>query len=173
MGLVQPSRRGDGRLQLEDRCRRRARRDLKDGLHGLGGASFRGSPGAVAHWTLKDAQHTSVEIAYLAQPERRLFRVEADGGSSARPIPRGEQAPGYASFNFPPGSKQFTLRVTNGSVRLYGADFRKPGPGVVYSSLGINGANVTLLSHALNGPHWAARTAPLQTRSGDRELRNQ
>jgi lysophospholipase L1-like esterase len=38
-------------------------------------------------------------------------------------------------------------------VRLYGADFRK-GPGVVYSSLGVNGANVTLLSSALNETHW-------------------
>ena len=32
----------------------------------------------------------------------------------------------------------------------------RPAPGVVYSSLGINGANVTLLSHAFNGAHWAA-----------------
>ena len=75
---------------------------------------------------------------------------------SARPIPPVKQAPGYASFTIPPGSKNFTLRVTRGQVRLYGADFRKAGAGVVYSSLGINGANVTLLSHALNGPHWAA-----------------
>jgi lysophospholipase L1-like esterase len=44
-----------------------------------------------------------------------------------------------------------------GAKPVYGADFRKAGPGVVYSSLGINGANVTLLSRAFNGPHWAAQ----------------
>ena len=131
--------------------------DLKDGLHGLGAASFRGSQGAVAHWTIKDAQHTSVEISYLAQPNGGSFSMDADGVEIGSADTAGEQAPGYAEFSFPPNSKQFTLRVTKGSVRLYGADFRKPGPGVVYSSLGINGANITLLSHAMNGPHWEAQ----------------
>ncbi len=131
--------------------------EMKDGLHGLGAASFRGSAGAVAHWSLKDTQHSSVEIAYLAQPGGGSFSMEADGMEIGSVDTAGEQAPGYASFPFPPGSKDFTLRVTSGSVRLYGADFRKAGAGVVYSSLGINGANVTLLSHALNGPHWTAQ----------------
>jgi len=130
--------------------------ELKDGLHGLGAASFRGSQGAVAHWRLKDNQHSSVEIAYLAQPDGGSFSMEADGVVIGSADTDGEQAPGYASFPLPPGSKDFTLRVTRGSVRLYGADFRKAGAGVVYSSLGVNGANVTLLSHALNGPHWTA-----------------
>jgi len=129
---------------------------LKDGLHGLGAASFRGSTGAVAHWTLKDTGHSKVEVAYLAQPDGGAFSMEADGMEIGSAETAGEQAPGYASFTFPPGSKNFTLRVTRGPVRLYGADFRKAGPGVVYSSLGINGANVTLLSHAMNGAHWAA-----------------
>jgi lysophospholipase L1-like esterase len=63
--------------------------------------------------------------------------------------------PGFASFEIPSGTAEITLKVTSGLVRLYGADFRK-GAGVVYSSLGINGANVTLLSSALNESHWAA-----------------
>jgi lysophospholipase L1-like esterase len=130
---------------------------MKDGLHGLGAASFQGSTGAVAHWHLKDTRHSSVEVAYLAQPGGGSFSMEADGVVIGSADTAGEQAPGYASFPFPPGSKDFTLRVTSGSVRLYGADFRKAGGGVVYSSLGVNGANVTLLSHAMNGPHWAAQ----------------
>ena len=63
--------------------------------------------------------------------------------------------PGYASFDIPPGAAEITLKVTGGSVRFYGADFRK-GTGLVYSSLGINGANVTLLSKAIDEAHWAA-----------------
>jgi lysophospholipase L1-like esterase len=130
---------------------------IKDGLHGLGAASFGGSVGAMAHWKLKDTQHRSVEISYLAQPEGGAFEVEADGKQIGEADTAAEESgPGYATFEFPAGSKDFTLRVTRGSVRLYGADFRKPGPGVEYSSVGINGANITLLSHAMNGPHWAA-----------------
>jgi lysophospholipase L1-like esterase len=133
----------------------------KDGLYGLGAASFRGSAGAVAHWTLKDAHHSRVEVAYLTQPGGGTFTVETKGDAGVLELGSvqtdGEQAPGYASFEIPDGSTEFTLRVTSGSVRLYGMDFRKPGPGVVYSSLGINGANVTLLSHAMNGAHWAAQ----------------
>jgi lysophospholipase L1-like esterase len=131
--------------------------ELKDGLHGLGAASFRGSAGAVAHWTIKDAGHSSVEISYLAQPNGGSFSMDADGIEIGSADTDGEQAPGFASFTFPPSSKNFTLRVTRGQVRLYGADFRKAGPGVVYSSAGINGANITLLSHAMNGPHWEAQ----------------
>ena len=51
---------------------------IKDGLHGLGGASFQGSPGAVATFTVKDGQRTA-EVAYLEQPEGGTFSFEADG----------------------------------------------------------------------------------------------
>jgi lysophospholipase L1-like esterase len=132
---------------------------VKDGLNGLGAVSFRGGPGAVANWKMKSA-HRIVEIAYLAEPEGGEFVVEADGnsiGSASSILPAGPQAftPGFASFDIPSGASEITLKVISGSVRLYGADFRK-GTGVVYSSLGVNGANVTLLSTAFNEAHWAA-----------------
>lgn len=136
---------------------------IKDGLHGLGAASFRGSAGATAKWTIKDPADT-VEIAYLAQPSGGSFEVEAKPGGKGDGDPvslgsadtSGEQKAGYASFEIPEGASEITLRVTKGSVRLYGADFRKSGHGLVYSSLGVNGANVTLLSRAMNGPLWSA-----------------
>ncbi len=132
--------------------------EVKDGLHGLGGASFRGSAGAEARWQLKDGQHRHVEIAYLAQPDGGEFSFDADTTELGRVSTQAEQrAPAFASFDLPPGSKRFTLRVTKGSVRLYGADFRKSQMGVVYSSLGVNGANVTLLSRAFNGTHWTTQ----------------
>jgi lysophospholipase L1-like esterase len=132
---------------------------LKDGLNGLGAVSFRGAPGAVSHWKVKTA-HRSVEIAYLVEPQGGTFAVEADGnsiGTGSSTLGAGLQAftPGYTSFDIPPGTVDVALKVTSGSVRFYGADFRK-GTGVVYSSLGINGANVTLLSNAFNEAHWAA-----------------
>lgn len=129
---------------------------LRDGMHGLGGVSFLGSPGAGARWRLKGS--STIEIAYLAQPDGGDLVVEGDD----KPLGTVQTAadakgPGYASFAIPAGVSRFTLRVTRGTVRLYGADFRKSGPGVVYSSLGINGANVTLLSKAFNERHWAAQ----------------
>jgi lysophospholipase L1-like esterase len=136
---------------------------LKDGLNGLGAVSFRGAPGAVAHWKVKAAHH-SVEIAYLAEPQGGEFAVEADGqpiGTGSSMVSSGLSSgddpftPGYASFDIPAGAAEITLKVTSGSVRFYGADFRK-GTGVVYSSLGVNGANVTLLSNTFNEAHWAA-----------------
>jgi lysophospholipase L1-like esterase len=133
---------------------------IKDGLHGLGAASFRGPVGAMAKWTLKDPGQTRVEIAYLTQPGGGSFKMEAKGEGDPVEIGSadtdGEQGPGYASFEIPAGADEITLRVTKGQVRLFGADFRKPGKGVVYSSLGINGANIRLLSRWLNGDHWAA-----------------
>jgi len=133
---------------------------LKDGLQGLGAVSFRGAPGAVARWKVKDAAHRTVEIAYLIEPQGGAFAVEADGrpmGSGSSTLTPGEDAftPGFASFEIPAGAAEITLKVTTGSVRFYGADFRK-GSGVVYSSLGVNGANVTLLSNVFNEAHWAA-----------------
>jgi lysophospholipase L1-like esterase len=132
--------------------------ELKDGMHGLGAASFRGSTGATAHWTLKDGQHRHVDVSYLSQPEGGTFSFEADDKELGTVDTASEtRAPGFASFDLPLGSKHFTVRVTSGSVRLYGADFRKGSKGVVYSSIGVNGANVTLLSRAMNGNHWTAQ----------------
>jgi lysophospholipase L1-like esterase len=129
----------------------------KDGMHGLGGVSFLGSTGATAHWRIRGASHRTVEIAYLSQPDGGAFAVDADDKEIGTAETAADaKAPGYAVFKVPPGSTRFTLRVTRGAVRLYGAEFRKDSPGVIYSSLGINGANVTLLSRAFNEHHWAA-----------------
>jgi len=130
---------------------------IRDGLHGLGGASFQGSPGAVASFTVKGGDR-SAEVAYLEQPEGGAFSFEADGTALGTvPTAAEERHPAWASFELPAGSKKFTVRVDSGRVRLYGVEFSKSRPGVLYSSLGINGANITVLSRAFNGAHWAAQ----------------
>jgi lysophospholipase L1-like esterase len=130
---------------------------IKDGLHGLGGASFQGVDGAVANFTVKDGERTS-EIAFLEQPEGGVFSFEADGTELGRVETAAEERrPAWKSFELPAGSKKFTVRVESGKVRLYGVEFSKGKPGVLYSSLGVNGANITLLSHAFNAAHWTAQ----------------
>ncbi len=130
--------------------------EVKDGLHGLGGASFVGGPGSTSTFTAKG--QGVAEVAFLAQPDGGAFSFEADGveiGSAQTAAD--EKGPGWASFDLPAGSKKFTLKVTSGQVRLYGVEFRKQKPGVIYSALGVNGANITLLSHAFNNAHWTAQ----------------
>jgi lysophospholipase L1-like esterase len=130
---------------------------LRDGMHGLGGVSFLGSPGAVAHWRLKTGQHATIEIAYLTQPDGGAFAVDADDKEIGTVETAAEvKSAQYQSFKIPTGASSFAVRVTRGTVRLYGAEFRKGPHGVIYSSLGINGANVTLLSKSFNEHHWAA-----------------
>ena len=130
---------------------------IKDGLHGLGGASFQGSPGVVANFTVKDGQRAA-EVAFLEQPEGGTFTFEADGTELGKVETIAEERhPAWRSFELPEGSRKFTIRVESGRVRLYGVEFSKQRPGVLYSSLGVNGANITLLSHAFNGAHWTAQ----------------
>jgi len=129
----------------------------KDGMHGLGGVSFLGSPGAIAEWSLHGALQETVEVAYLGQPEGGAFAVDAGEKELGTVETAAEtKTPGYASFKIPAGATKFSVRVTNGNVRLYGAEFSRNRTGVIYSSLGINGANVTLLSHSFSERHWSA-----------------
>ena len=131
--------------------------EMKDGLFGLGGVSFRGHQGAVARFTLKDRRHTSVEVSYLAQPEGGAFSVSA-GDQVLGTVDTAADAkkPGYAAFDLPQGTSELSILVTSGLVRMFGVEFRKPGPGVVYNSLGVNGAYVSILARMFNEGHWAA-----------------
>lgn len=134
--------------------------ELKDGLNGLGAVSFQGQPGATAKWHLRDPAHRTVEFYFLYEPVGGEFQVKAEVDGDDLVIGTASTAaekrrPGFVTFGIPEGASTLMLNVTSGSVRLYGADFRRPGRGVVYSSIGVNGANVTLLSHAYNPEHWA------------------
>lgn len=129
--------------------------EVRDGMFGLGGVSFRGSPGALAHIRVRDRSHRKIEIAFLALPEPGEFVVEAEG----QPIgvvetSAIEKKPAWASFELPENTGRITIRVTNGMVRLFGVHLQKPGPGVVYHSLGLNGAYVSMLARITNERHW-------------------
>jgi lysophospholipase L1-like esterase len=129
--------------------------EVHDGLFGLGGVSFRGAADAVAKFSLRDRTHTRIEVAYLAQPGGGSFSVAAeDAVLGAVETDAPTRHPGFAAFEIPSGSGHFTIRVTNGTARLFGVEFTKPGPGVVYNSLGVNGAYVSILARMFNKNHW-------------------
>ena len=130
---------------------------VRDGLFGLGGATFLGGPEARSRMALRNAVHARAEVAYLRWPGGGAFSVE----SNKRPLAEVETAagkvePGWVAVRVPEGVSEIEIQPVRGVVRLFGASFENPGPGVIYDSLGVNGAHVAMLARMFNGEHWAA-----------------
>ncbi len=127
-----------------------------DGMYGLGGVSFEGNAGAYSEVTLQDASHTRVRAYFLKRPTGGTFSLEADGlavGEISTAADRVES--GSQTFPIPPGTRKVAIRVEDGAVRIFGLEFFKNRPGVVYSSLGLNGGSTEVLSRHMEARHWA------------------
>jgi lysophospholipase L1-like esterase len=144
--------------------------EIKDGFYGLGGVSFAAGASARTRIHLDDPGQSRFELYYLQQPGGGTVTVTAQMRETTRDTTRdaaqdttvaeiptaGEaKSPGFALFTVTGGASELELR-TVGQVRLFGLTAEKPGPGVVYDSLGLNGASITVLSHTFNQQHWAA-----------------
>ncbi|MFN2974197.1 GDSL-type esterase/lipase family protein [Terriglobus aquaticus] len=131
---------------------------MKQSLYGLGGAIFSGSAGAETTYTLRDAASapaTAVAIDYLQQPGGGTMTVAADGNNVATIDTNGPTAvPASRLVNLPAGAKEIKVAVSNGSVKWFGADFRHGGKGVIYDSLGLNGATTTVVSRTFDPAAW-------------------
>ena len=128
----------------------------RDNLHGLGGVNFIGSPGASSTIDLPDDQHTRAEIYFEQQPGGGMFTVTAGNtllGEVDTTAP--DKAPGFRVFQLPPETRQVTLAVQSGLVRLFGWSFEKDGPGIIYDSLGLNGAQVQVALRYFEPKQWA------------------
>ncbi len=129
----------------------------RDGVFGIGGVRFSGGPGASASYTLREG-HTEVEVAWRRRPEGGVLAVAADGeplGEIDTYFP--EPGSGFTKFPLPAAAKRVDLRVAHGEVQLFGVSFRRPGPGVQYDSLGLNGASMATLSSQMNESHWTGQ----------------
>jgi len=137
--------------------------NLRDGLYGLGGVTFRGEAGAHTELSLKDVGHTAIEISYLRQPGGGAITVNAESkGIGAVDTGFAKIEPGYSQFEIPPNARHFEIRVSRGAVRAFGVRFLKPGPGIEYDSLGLNGASITVLAKSFNEDHWAGQLRHLR-----------
>jgi lysophospholipase L1-like esterase len=135
-----------------------------DGLFGLGGVSFQSSAGT-SRLALRDPSHTGAEVSYLKQPGGGSFTLTVDGvGLGSVSTAGDDRAPGFAHFKLPAAGARTVEIAAHGTVRLFGIVLEKPGPGITYDSLGMNGAHVALLAHNFNEAHWAAQ---LQHRQPD------
>lgn len=128
-----------------------------DGLHGLGGATFEGGSGATSEFELSKAAQR-VEISYWAEPGGGDFEVLA-GGKQLGVFPTAARTgeSDFAMVPLPPDSRDVRIRVVSGRVRLFGASFESGGPGVRYSNLGLNAAQIRTPLHHFDGPHWAGQ----------------
>ena len=128
----------------------------KDGWYGLGGVSFTGNPGAWSKVTLKERGQTKLSLDYVGFPGGGKVTIEADGvplATLSTAMPRKTAA--RQSWDIPATTRQIVLRVVEGPVRLFCYEFAKDSAGVVYNSIGLNGAWAGVLASYTNGPHWA------------------
>lgn len=103
---------------------------------------------------------------YLQQPGGGQFSVAANDKETQLVSTGGEeQKSGFFEIKSQQAAADsFSLKTLNGEVRLFGAVLENDDPGVVYDSLGVNGAFAGLLATAMNGQHW---TEQLQHRKPD------
>jgi len=128
----------------------------RDGIHGLGGVSFEGETGASSHFILRE-EHARVEVQYLRQPGGGVLTVLAEGAPIGKVETEGEEKqPAFEMFPLPAGAREIDLAVERGPVRLFGVSFERNGPGVIYNSLGVDGAQVQMVVRSFEKSQWAA-----------------
>ena len=136
---------------------------VNDGEFGLGGVAFRASgPGKYARFAPATEGETGrnfsrMEVYYLQQPGGGQFSVDVNGGN-AQTVSTSNDATtsGFYEIKAPQsGANTFNVKTLGGNVRVFGAVIENDGPGVVYDSLGVNGAYAGLLATAMDQDHWA------------------
>lgn len=150
---------------------------VRDGAFGLGGVTFRAEgAGKYARYAPAGTGETGqsfsrLEVYYLAQPGGGQFSAGASGATIQTVSTENEAAKSaFYEIKAPKaGANTFEIKTLAGSVRLFGAVLENDGPGVVYDSLGVNGAYAGLLKSAMNEQHWSEQ---LQHRKPDLVILN-
>ncbi|HUA92456.1 MAG TPA: GDSL-type esterase/lipase family protein [Terracidiphilus sp.] len=133
---------------------------VREGIYGLGGAAFEGQPDAWSEFRLTGSEQSSAVVEYLATPGGGSFAVEADGQTLVERATRSDaQAAGFVDVTLPAGTKKVTIRPTQGTVTLFGVDFRRGSSGVLYDSLGLNGVTTSVLARVLQPEIWKEELA--------------
>jgi lysophospholipase L1-like esterase len=127
----------------------------RDGLFGYGGVSFQGSYGARARFKLATTGYDRVEVAYWQQPNGGNFQLTACGTPLADTPTAGEPQEAFQEFPISSDCREVVLTATSTNIRLFGIQFRRPERGLIYDSLGLNGAYISVLSTFINADHLA------------------
>ena len=148
----------------------------RDGELGLGGVAFF-SNGAGSYARFAPAPTGSngrkferMEVYYLEQPNGGQFVLNANDKESRVVSTAGQtEKSGFADITTTDPAGWFSVKTAGGEVRLFGAVLENDEPGVVYDSLGVNGAFAGLLASAMNEQHW---TQQLQHRNSNLVILN-
>ena len=133
---------------------------MRQGIYGLGGAAFDGQPGAWSKFRLTESQQTSLVVEYLAKPNGGAFEVDADDNKIAEQSTAADsQSVAFLNLQLQAGTQSVTLRPTSGTVTLFGIDFRRGTTGLLYDSLGLNGATTSVLARVLEPELWKQELA--------------
>jgi lysophospholipase L1-like esterase len=132
------------------------------GDFGLGGVSFTANgPGKYARFAPASTGDTGknfsrMDVYFLRQPNGGQFSVSVNNENAQTVSTAGDaDTSGFYEIKAQqPGANTFEVKTTSGNVRLFGAVIENDGPGVVYDSLGVNGAYAGLLVAAMNESHW-------------------
>jgi lysophospholipase L1-like esterase len=128
---------------------------MREGIYGIGGAAFEGQPGAWSRFRLTESQQSAVIFEYLARPGGGAFAVEADDQRIVEQTTDAEaQSVGWVQVELPIGTKTVSVRPTSGTATLFGADFRRGTTGLLYDSLGLNGATTSVVARVLQPTLW-------------------
>jgi lysophospholipase L1-like esterase len=128
---------------------------MREGVYGLGGVAFSGEPGAWSKFRFTESEQTALDVEYLARPGGGSFAVEADGSQLDRQSTDApEQAAARWHLTLPAGTKEVAIKPISGNVTLFGADFRRGTNGLLYDSLGLNGATTTVLGRTQQAEIW-------------------
>jgi lysophospholipase L1-like esterase len=97
-------------------------------------------------------------LSYLAMPAGGKVAISANGRAMGVVDTSGAKyAPAWAEFTVPEGAREVRIVVSEGHVRLFGINLEKNAPGVIYHSLGLNGAYVSVLARMFREQHWSAQ----------------
>lgn len=131
----------------------------KDGRYGMGGVTFHTAK--IGQWikakpngkTLGSAV-SKFQVFYLAQPRGGKFSMKVDGHGVEVDTRSDDDGTRLAEIVVPDGPHTFRIRTLGrGQVRLFGMVLERDGPGVVYDSLGLDGARAKLLKR-IKPEHW-------------------
>lgn len=133
---------------------------VRDGMYGLGGASFHTT--GVATATFGTAARgefgrkvSRFDVYYLEQPWGGSFQMEVHGRAPVVVSTRGPaKVSRKVSVSVPDGAASMTIRTLGGGdVRMFGVVLERDVPGVVYDALGALGGRANLWE-AMNAEHW-------------------
>jgi hypothetical protein len=126
-----------------------------DGLHGLSGVSFTGGPGSATQIRFRGKRYGQMQLLFLRKPGSGDVAIEVNGERAGVVRTAGDEGVGAEWVGLPAEAPAVTLRAL-GPLRLYGVVLESGRPGLIYSSLGLNGAGVQSLLYYLEPDHWAA-----------------